>query len=90
MVSTDDTLDLNSVLLYYYNFTFLGNSIGCLTKSRISSVCTVVIKENFNLLDHQCWPILVQVTVLPAKSDSDLMFCLHKLSKTLTCTLHLS
>ena len=28
-------------------------------------------------------------TVLPAKNDSD-MFCLQLLSKTLTCTLHLS
>ena len=29
-------------------------------------------------------------TVLPAKNDSDVMFCLNLLSKTLTCTLHLS
>ena len=29
-------------------------------------------------------------TVLPVKSDSDVIFCLHLLSKTLTCTLHLS
>ena len=29
-------------------------------------------------------------TVLPAKSDSDIMFCLQLLSKTLACTLHLS
>ena len=29
-------------------------------------------------------------TVLPAKSDSDVVFCLQLLSKTLTCTLHLS
>ena len=29
-------------------------------------------------------------TVLPAKSDSDVIFCLQLLSKTLTCTLHLS
>ena len=64
---------------------FLGNSIGRPTKSRISSVCTVVIKYNFNLQDHQCWPILVQVIVLPAKSDSDVMFCLQLLSKTLAC-----
>ena len=28
-------------------------------------------------------------TVLPAKSDSDIVFCLQLLSKTLTCTLHL-
>ena len=29
-------------------------------------------------------------TVLPAKSDNDVIFCLQVLSKTLTCTLHLS
>ena len=30
------------------------------------------------------------VTVLPAKSDNDVVFCLQLLSTTLTCTLHLS
>ena len=29
-------------------------------------------------------------TVLPAKSDSDAIFLLQLLSRTLTCTLHLS
>ena len=29
-------------------------------------------------------------TVLPAKSDRDVVFCLQLLSKTLTCSLHLS
>ena len=29
-------------------------------------------------------------TVLPAKSDSDVVFCLQLLRKSLTCTLHLS
>ena len=29
-------------------------------------------------------------TILPAKSDSDVVFCLQLLSKKLTCTLHLS
>ena len=29
-------------------------------------------------------------TVVSIKSDSDVMFCLEVLSKTLTCTLHLS
>ena len=29
-------------------------------------------------------------TVLPTKSDSDVILCLRLLSKTLTCTLHLS
>ena len=29
-------------------------------------------------------------TVVPGKSDSDVILCLHLLSKTLTCTLHLS
>ena len=29
-------------------------------------------------------------TVVPTKSDSSVIFCLQLLSKTLTCTLHLS
>ena len=29
-------------------------------------------------------------TVVPTKSDSDEIFCLQLLNKTLTCTLHLS
>ena len=29
-------------------------------------------------------------TVVPAKSDSDIIFCLQLLCKTFTCTLHLS
>ena len=33
---------------------------------------------------------LQYLTVLPAKSDSDAMFCLQLLSKTLACTHHLS
>ena len=31
-----------------------------------------------------------RATVVPTKSDSDLILCLQLLSKTLTCTLHLS
>ena len=31
----------------------------------------------------------MKATVLPAKSDSDVVFCLQLLSKTLTYTLHL-
>ena len=30
------------------------------------------------------------ITVMPTKSDSDVVLCLQLLSKTLTCTLHLS
>ena len=29
-------------------------------------------------------------TVVPTKSDSDVIFCLQLLRKTFTCTLHLS
>ena len=32
---------------------------------------------------------LVTITVVPTKSDSDDIFCLQLLCKTLTCTLHL-
>ena len=31
-----------------------------------------------------------EVTVMPAKSDSDIILCLQLLSKTLKCALHLS
>ena len=34
--------------------------------------------------------IVLFSTDLPGKSDSDIMFCLQLLSKTLTCILHLS
>ena len=36
------------------------------------------------------WYSLLATTVVPTKSDSDVIFCLRLLSKTLTCTLHLS
>ena len=32
----------------------------------------------------------VESIVVPTKSDSDVVFCLQLLSKTLTCSLHLS
>ena len=35
-------------------------------------------------------PKVDKSTVLPTKSDSDVIFCLLLFSKTLTCTLHLS
>ena len=31
-----------------------------------------------------------RLTVVPTKSDSDVIFCLQLLNKTLTCTFHLS
>ena len=41
------------------------------------------------------WPFQTEyeahlITVLSAKSDSDAVFCLQLLSKTLTCKLHFS
>ena len=33
---------------------------------------------------------LSKYTIVPAKSDSDVVFCSQLLSKTLTCTLHIS
>ena len=44
---------------------------------------TTLSMEDCRLLGH------FMSTVLPAKSDSDVVFCLQLLSKTLTCTLHL-
>ena len=35
-------------------------------------------------------PATYLATVVPTKSDSDVKLCLQLLSKTLTCTLHLS
>ena len=37
-----------------------------------------------------CVRFLIPITVLPAKSDCDVVFCLQLFSITLTCTLHLS
>ena len=37
-----------------------------------------------------CLCLCLCVTIVPTKSDSDVLFCLQLLSKTLTCTLHLS
>ena len=44
-----------------------------------------LLSHHSRCIDSQC-----QTTVLPAKSDSDLVFCLQLLSKTLICTLHLN
>ena len=65
--------------------------------SRILSECqfgsksgrtTWVLVQNV-CKDHQQRTKLA-ATVVPTKSDSDVIFCLQLLSKTLTCTLHLS
>ena len=45
----------------------------------------VPIYPNSNLCCH-----LDEGTIVPNKSDSDVIFCLELLSKILTCTLHLS
>ena len=42
---------------------------------------------NFVIVQHSH---ITGGTVVPTKSDSDVIFCLQLLSKTLTCTLHLS
>ena len=39
---------------------------------------------------HTFMELIDLVTVVPTKSDSDVIFCLQLLSETLTCTLHLS
>ena len=41
------------------------------------------IRKKVKVVEWSC-------TVVPTKSDSDVIFCLQMLSKTLTCTLHLS
>ena len=47
-------------------------------------------RASFYLLFVLCIMTRSATTALPAKSDSDVMFCLQLLSKTLTCTHHLS
>ena len=39
---------------------------------------------------HNLFRLPLFITVVSTKSDSDVIFCLQLLSKTLTCTLHLS
>ena len=39
---------------------------------------------------HKKEVVVAKCTVVPTKSDSDVIFCLQLLSKTLTCTLYLS
>ena len=48
----------------------------------ILSMCTRKMNQNTNCC--------MTITVMSAKCDSDVVFCLHLLSKTLTCILHLS
>ena len=61
---------------------------------KLSIICGRLSTCDFFRDTVTCKVIVVLVsntsTVLPAKSDSDGMFCLQLLSKTLTCTLHLS
>ena len=48
-----------------------------------------IIKFNLQHMLHECLPY-TSATIVPAKSDSDVILCLQLLSKILTCTLHLS
>ena len=50
---------------------------------------TIIVDQNVRLFIIAVDYVL-SYTALPAKSDSNVMFCLQLLSKTLTCTLHLS
>ena len=48
---------------------------------------------SLTMLDILCTTLIffyLVITVLPAMSDSDVIFCLQLLSKTLTCTLDLT
>ena len=45
---------------------------------------TLLVNASFN------WNAECNVTVMPTKSDSDVIFCLKLLCKTLIGTLHLS
>ena len=42
------------------------------------------------MLSVVCWDIVGMYTGVPAKSDSDVIFCLQLSSKTLICTPHFS
>ena len=60
----------------------------CLVKKKIQEGCSFRSKRLSNI----CWYIYtVKISpVVPTKNDSDIVPCLQLLSKTLTCTLHLS
>ena len=57
----------------------------------ISDQCNTLSNPHNGLVDCTDFTLIGSVAaVVPTKSDSDVIFCLQSLSKTLTCTLHLS
>ena len=66
---------------------------GCILKANFKRLQKCSLAANKTSEYDQEMPQISQAnpyTVLPANSDSDVVFCLHLLSKPLTCTLHLS
>ena len=64
-------------------------------KLKLSQICNMMVILNFNTLAEQnkmlihydktsCMTVGTRLTVVPTKSDSDVIFCLNLLSKTLT------
>ena len=64
------------------------NSVFLLKLSH-STQCTLIACAQMSLMSAHA-DEFSEATVMPAKSDSDVVFCLQLLSKTLTCTLHLN
>ena len=73
--------------LYKTFYTFISRFINGklnIQDRQITGLKTVKLAASYRL------PTGYKCTVVPTKSDSDVIFCLQLLSKILTCTLHLS
>ena len=92
---------MNPVKIHFMNFylvyiDYVRTWATSLNKKRWENLVSTVQQRKItpsHLLSKQLMHLPTfssQDTVLPAKSDSDIMFCLQLLSKTLTCTLQLS
>ena len=92
--STD--VSQNSLHMYIFE-SYLNGNIARLYSILNQTIMYVFSKQqNTMSFRHQLTPYIentgkpnVPTTVAPTKSDSDFIFCLQLLSKTLTCTLHL-
>ena len=62
----------------------MGVAIYCGDCILLSYVAFIILESRRKVSD------VSKTTVVPTNSDSDVRFCLQLLSKTLTCTLHLS
>ena len=73
----------SNIVFYHFNMSFLAWHM-----SKTVKHCADVLLSLLTYLPPTV--PLMRFTVLPTKSDSDVIFCDQLLSETLTCTLHLS